>query len=93
MGPSDSCWTRLPIGGVATVALAAQTGLPCCKSPRVRTCCAHYPGEQDDLHMSVHQVVLGGLRPSVRRLGARIEPFEACSGFTRVAARTLADPP
>ena len=28
-----------------------------------------------------------------RRLGARIQPFEACSGFTRVAARTLANPP
>src|SRR5262245_12934593 len=34
-------------------------------------------------------------RPSSneRRLGARIQPFGACSGFTRVAARTLADPP
>src|SRR5262249_22536243 len=30
---------------------------------------------------------------SVRRLGARVTPFEACPGFTRVAARTLADPP
>ena len=26
-------------------------------------------------------------------LGARIQPFEACSGFARVAARTLAGPP
>jgi hypothetical protein len=33
-------------------------------------------------------------RPSStdRRLGARITTFEACSGFTRVAARTFADP-
>jgi len=45
--------------------MAAQTGLPCCKSPRVRTCCAHYPGEQDDPHRSVPQVILGGLRPSL----------------------------
>src|SRR5258708_37235304 len=30
---------------------------------------------------------------STRRLGARVTPFEACSGFTHVAARTLADPP
>ena len=51
------------LGSVATV--ATQTGLPCCKSPRVRTCCAHYPGEQGDRHLSVHQVVLSGLRPSV----------------------------
>src|ERR1700730_8554047 len=40
----------------------SQTGLPCCKSTRVRACCAPYPGEQDDRHMSVHQVLLGGLR-------------------------------
>ena len=34
-------------------------------------------------------------RPSSneRRLGARIQPFEACSGFTRVAARTHAPHP
>src|SRR5712692_4290519 len=34
-------------------------------------------------------------RPSsrVKRLGARIHPFEACSGFTRVAAHPLANPP
>src|SRR5262249_14690562 len=33
-------------------------------------------------------------RPSsyLRRLGARIDTFGACSGFTRVAARTLARP-
>jgi hypothetical protein len=43
--------------------------------------------------MSVGPVALDGLRLFERRLGARIQPFEACSGFTRVAARTLARPP
>ncbi|SRR6266571_4754490 len=41
-------------------------------------------------------VVLGGRRwpsPLSGRLGTPIKPFGACSGFTRVAARTLADPP
>jgi len=28
----------------------------------VCTCCAHYPGEQDDLRASVNPIVLGGLR-------------------------------
>ena len=51
------------------------------------------PASRTTLSMSVHQVVLGGLRLISRRLGARIDTFEACSGFTRVAARTLADPP
>jgi len=59
----------------------------------VYTCRAHYPGEQDDLRMSVGPVALDGLRLFERRLGARIQLFEACSGFTRVAARTLAGPP
>jgi hypothetical protein len=68
------------------------TGLPCCQSPRAyvlrplprraeRSPCV---GRSDRPR-----------RPSSieRRLGARIQPFGACSGFTRVAARTLADPP
>ena len=32
-------------------------------SHRVCTCCAHYPGEPSDLHMSVYPVALNGLRP------------------------------
>ena len=31
--------------------------------------------------------------PSPWRVGVRIEPFEACSGFTRVAAGRIAQPP
>jgi len=62
-------------------------------SHRVRTCYAHYPGESSDL--SRVGVSDRPRRPSSneRRLGARIQPFGACSGFTRVVARTLADPP
>ena len=51
------------------------------------------PASRATFTVSVHPVALGGLRPIERGLGARIRPFEACSGFTRVAARTLADPP
>jgi hypothetical protein len=43
--------------------------------------------------VSVNLVALDGLRLVWRRLGARIDTFGACSGFTRVAARTLAGPP
>src|SRR5207245_5531424 len=52
----------VPPRGRCSVALTVRTGLPCCKSARVRACCAPYPGEQDDRHMSVHRGVLGGLR-------------------------------
>ena len=71
MSPSDACRARLPMEPLPGRP-DSPTGLPCCESPRVRTCCAHYPGEQDDPHMSVHPVVLGGLRLFERRLGARI---------------------
>jgi len=43
--------------------------------------------------VSVHLVVLVGLRPSRGDSALAIFPFEACSGFTRGAARTLANPP
>ena len=56
-------------------------------------CCAHYPGGSIQVH------VFGFLPWSVlpsplhRRVGIRIATFEACSGFTRVTARWLAQPP
>ncbi|MEM9156104.1 MAG: hypothetical protein AAGB13_13900 [Cyanobacteria bacterium P01_F01_bin.33] len=31
--------------------------------------------------------------PNGRRVGIRIDTFEACSGFTRVTARRIAQPP
>ena len=31
--------------------------------------------------------------PSPRRVGIRIEPFEACSGFNRITTRRIAQPP
>jgi hypothetical protein len=91
MGPSDACLARPPKEPVPGRPGRA-TGLPCCQSPRAyvlrplprraeRSSCV---GPSDRPR-----------RPSSneRRLGARIQPFGACSGFTRVAARTLADPP
>ena len=91
MGPSDACRARPPKGPVPGRPGRA-IGLPCCQSPRAyvlrplprraeRSSCV---GPSDRPR-----------RPSSneRRLGARIQSFGACSGFTRVAARTLADPP
>jgi len=91
MGPSDSCSTRLPRRR-CQVALAGRTGLPCCQSsrPYVLRPLPRRAGRPSRVGGSGRP-----RRPSSheRRLGARITPFEACSGFTRVAARTLADPP
>jgi hypothetical protein len=60
MSPSDVCQTRFPLEPLSGDPDSRQTSRVA--NPRVRTCCAHYPGEQDHPHMSVHRVVLGGLR-------------------------------
>ena len=58
MSPSDSCLTRPPKGRCQLVLAARQVSRVA--SHRVRTCRAYYPGEQDDAHVSVYPVVLGG---------------------------------
>jgi hypothetical protein len=56
-------------------------------------CCAHYPGGSERVHMSgfLPRFVLPS--PLRRRVGIRITTFEACSGFTHVTARWLAQSP
>ena len=61
MGPSDACRAR-PRRDRYRVAPAARQASRVA-SHRVRTCCAHYPGEQSDLPASVHPIAPGGLRP------------------------------
>ena len=91
MSPSDSCRTRLPMEPLPGFP-DSPTGLPCCESPRV-----YVPRPLPRRAGRPSLVGRSGRprRPSSieRRLGARIQTFEACSGFTRVAARTLAGPP
>jgi hypothetical protein len=68
------------------------TGLPCCQSARAYGLC---PLPRRTNRPSSVGASGRPQRPSSmeRGLGARIRLFEACSGFTRVTARTLADPP
>ena len=56
------------------------------------TCRAHYPGGSRRVPVSIASPLT---RPSPfpRRVGIRIFTFEACSGFTRVTARWIAQPP
>ena len=91
MSPSDACRARLPMEPLPGRP-DSPTGLPCCESPRVHVLrpLPRRAGGFSRVGGSRHP-----RRPSSadRRLGARIQPFGACSGFTRVAARTLAGPP
>ncbi len=91
MSPSDSCRARLPMEPLPG-SPDSPTGLPCCESPRVYV---PRPLPRRAGRPSLVGRTGRPRRPSSieRRLGARIQPFEACSGFTHVAAHTLAGPP
>ena len=56
------------------------------------TCRAHYPGGSSGCSC---RLLPRSLEPSPngRRVGIRIVTFEACSGFTHVTARRIAQPP
>jgi hypothetical protein len=71
-------------------ATLAITVLPDTRSA-LPTCRAHYLGGLGGVDMSI---AFPPMRPSLigRRVGIRIVTFEACSGFTRVTARTRARP-
>src|SRR6476659_7787267 len=58
----------------------------------VPACRAHYPGGSRRVHVSIASPLT---RPSpfCRRVGIRTSTFEACSGFTHVTARRIAQPP
>src|SRR5881394_1690337 len=90
MALSDSRPTRrLCDGGAASpqsrrVSPDDPTTLPPCRAP--------YPGGSRRVPVSIASPLT---RPSPfpRRVGIRIFTFEACSGFTRVTARWIAQPP
>ena len=56
------------------------------------TCRAHYPGGSSGCACRLLPRITRP-SPNGRRVGIRIVTFEACSGFTRVTARRIAQPP
>jgi hypothetical protein len=86
MSPSDACRARPPMEPLPGRP-DSPTGLPCCESLRV-----HVPrplprraGRPSRVGVSSHPRRSSS---NERGLDARIQSFGACSGFTRVAART-----
>ena len=81
-------------GAIASPAYSAVTD----RASRVATvplfhaCCRHYPGGAG---RCARRPLPDRWQPSplFRRVGLRVARFEACSAFTRVAARMLAEPP
>src|SRR5215218_4086583 len=70
----------------------SQDGSPPMTRITLPTGRAPYPGGSRRVHVSIASPLT---RPSPfpRRVGIRIFTFEACSGFTRVTARWIAQPP
>src|SRR5262252_7043995 len=89
---SDSRSRRHPSGDVWGGNPRAIGPPPMCHVA-LSTCRAHYPGRSERVHMSGFLPRSMQPSPLHRRVGIRIATFEACSGFTHVTARRLAQPP
>src|SRR4051812_35959345 len=90
MALSDSRPTRrLCDGGAAS---SGRDGSPPITRITLPTCRANYPGGSRRVPVSIASPLT---RPSPfpRRVGIRNFTFETCSGFTRVTARWIAQPP
>jgi hypothetical protein len=88
--PSDSRHgRRLRDVEAATLAL---DGSPPITRTTFPTCRAHYPGGSSGVRVSIASPLMQP-SPNGRRVGIRIVTFEACSGFTHVTARRIAQPP
>ncbi len=73
-------------------ATLARDGPPPITRTTFSTCRAHYPGGSSGCAC---RLLPRSMQPSPngRRVGIRIVTFEACSGFTRVTARRITQPP
>src|SRR3954453_9714515 len=77
---------------VVEAATLAHDGSPPITRITLPTCRAHYPGGSRRVRLSIASPLT---RPSplFGRVGIRNFTFEACSGFTHVTARWIAQPP
>jgi hypothetical protein len=80
-----------PCGDVEA-ATPAHDGPPPITRITLSACRAHYPGGSRRVRSSIASP-LARPSPFCRRVGIRTSTFEACSGFTHVTARRIAQPP
>jgi hypothetical protein len=80
---------RVRIGREATLAPNGSSPITRTTFP---TCRAHYPGGSSGCACRLLPRITRP-SPNGRRVGIRIVTFEACSGFTHVTARRIAQPP
>jgi len=78
------------VTGLRLVVPDHATGLPVLRALSLCTCCCHYPGVATGGTTLLTPTSRISLPRNGRRVGPRIDLFEACSAFTHVAAWTLA---
>ncbi len=88
---SDSPLMPSPRSDVEAATLTPN-GSPPITRTTFPTCRAHYPGGSSGCSCRLLPRITRP-SPNGRRVGIRIVTFEACSGFTRVTARRIAQPP
>ena len=91
--PSATLTARpAPRGGPVRCVLTTDRASRVATVSLFHACRSQYPGETD---RCARRSLPDRCQPSpfYRRVGFRITRFEACSAFTRVAARMLAEPP
>jgi len=88
---SDSRRSRRPTPTLRSLP-SPMTGLPRLPESPFQRAVPTYPGGPKQVRVSVASL---SVRPSpnLRRVGVRNFTFEACSGFTHVTARWIAQPP
>ncbi len=72
--------------------ISTRLGVPPFAQIPLPTCRAHYPGGPEPVRVSVASRPVQP-SPFLRRVGVHDFTFEACSGFTRVTACWVAQPP
>jgi hypothetical protein len=85
-GPTRAGHAQVP------AATLAPNGSPPITRTTFPTCRAHYPGGSSGCACRLLPRITRP-SPNGRRVGIRIVTFEACSGFTHVTARRIAQPP
>ena len=86
------CQPGLPLAGFRLARAHHRQGFPCCVHPPPTCVPPPIPRRNRPVRPSLASLPMAA-SPYYRRVGSRIALFEACSAFTRVAARMFAKPP
>ena len=92
-GHPPPCRPGLPLAGFRSARARRRQGFPCCLFPHLPCMPAPLPRRKQADARVARFSTCRRPSPHFRRVGFRINRFEACSAFTRVPACMVAEPP